>query len=81
VNNDEYAETWSDAWDEFERGFRQSQHGNLCRTFDGLVVTVFRHRDGTHGWSIAEGGEVRYSSRRYKGQESAMMALFEALGW
>jgi hypothetical protein len=84
MNNDEEARAWEAAWEQFKAGFRRSQKDNLWREFDGKRVTVFRHRDGSYGWSITESNEgthkVTYTSQRYRDQESATFALFEALG-
>jgi hypothetical protein len=77
----EYQEFCRTTWEQFVAGFRRSQNGDLWREFEGKGVTVFRHRDGTYGWSIDEGGEVSFSSDRYEDEESAMFALFQALGW
>lgn len=65
---------------EWANEFKESRKGNLWRSWDGMIVSVFRHkRSGRWAWSIADGDGPRFSAGTYGSPEAAMVALWEAL--
>jgi hypothetical protein len=61
-------------------GFSVSKRDNLWRHYEGLVLTVFAWND-LYGWLISNEatGEKSYSSRKWGGEQEAMIDLWREL--
>jgi len=67
----------------FQAGFRRNRRGNLCRQFEGQMLSVFRReQNGTYGWSTADlDAKPAFSPDEYDTEEDAMFGLGRALGF
>lgn len=72
------------AYPAFKSGFRQSSKNpaNVCREWNGSVITIFRKRDGTYGWSISTASEdtLAYGEESHESREDCLLALFDVVG-
>jgi hypothetical protein len=66
-------------WEGFQAAFKRSSKGNLWCERQGETLTVFKRRDGSYGFSIADAEGPRFSEQSYESEDSALQALFIAV--
>lgn len=59
----------------FFAGFKRSKKGNLSRQWEGRSLTVFRRKDGTFAWCIADDDGPTYSEGTFEDEREAIRDL------